>query len=70
MRGWMFRFSNLNSVHQSLLLGAVIHHQNNAKSSHSMVCEARQSVLKYKPVSKESVKMLLRLRSQICHIPN
>lgn len=64
----MFRFSNLNSVHQSLLLGAVIHHHNNAKSNHSVLCEARQSVLKYEPVSKESVKMCLRLHSQICRI--
>lgn len=64
----MFRFSNLNSVHQLLLLGAVIHHHNNAKSSHCMLCEAKQSVLKYEPVSRESVKMFRRLHSEIHRI--
>lgn len=55
----MFRYFNLNSVNQSLLLGAVISHQNNAKLSFCLMCEARQLVLKYKPLSKESVKSFL-----------
>lgn len=33
-----------------------------------MLYEARQSVLKYEPVSEESVKMFPKLHSQICHI--
>lgn len=50
MRGRMFRYSKLNSVNQSLLHGAVIYHQNNTKSS--VLCKARETVLKYKLFSK------------------